>query len=133
MPNNTGYDGYIKNWNDEIVIPEGYHNGNGINVVDGDEQLKFEGHADEYIVYGKTLMGASGGFSGDGTISAADVLSGEIAYSKGVKVVGSMPNNGASGGSIDGLTTLSVTIPAGYTTGGTVSLTGDIEEALAAI
>jgi len=133
MPNNTGYDGYIKNWNDEIVIPEGYHNGNGIVLVDGDEQLKFEGHADEYIVYGKTLMGANGGFSGDGTISAADVLSGEIAYSKGVKVVGSMPNNGASGGSIDGLTTLSVTIPAGYTTGGTVSLTGDIEEALAAI
>lgn len=34
---------------------------------------------------------------------------------------------------IDGLTTMSVTIAAGYTSGGTVSLTNDIEEALMAI
>ena len=44
-----------------------------------------------------------------------------------------MPNNGAVGGNIDGLTSTSLTIPAGYTTGGTVSLTDDIEAALAAI
>ena len=34
---------------------------------------------------------------------------------------------------MDGLTQTSVTIPEGYTLGGTVSLTGDIENALAAI
>jgi hypothetical protein len=44
-----------------------------------------------------------------------------------------MPNNGNTSGNIDGLTMTSVTIPAGYTTGGTVSLTSDIEDALAAI
>lgn len=44
-----------------------------------------------------------------------------------------MPNNGATDDSIDGITITSVTIPAGYTSGGTVTLTDDIENALAAI
>ena len=44
-----------------------------------------------------------------------------------------MPNNGSVTTSMDGLTTTSVTILAGYTSGGTVSLTSDIEDALAAI
>jgi hypothetical protein len=45
-----------------------------------------------------------------------------------------MSNNSAISGSIDGLTTLSYTIPSGYHNGsGTVSLTSDIETALAAI
>ena len=46
---------------------------------------------------------------------------------------GTMKNNGAITKSIDGLTNMEVTIPAGYTTGGTVTLTSAIEEALAAI
>ena len=54
-------------------------------------------------------------------------------YVKGVKVTGSMPNNGSTSATIDGLTSTSVTIPAGYTSGGTVSLTSDIEDALSAI
>ena len=44
-----------------------------------------------------------------------------------------MANNGAVAKTMDGLTTTSVTIEAGYTSGGTVSLTNDIETALAAI
>ena len=44
-----------------------------------------------------------------------------------------MANNGAVSGTIDGLTTTSYSVPAGYTSGGSVSLTSDIEEALAAI
>lgn len=68
------------------------------------------------------------------TAVAADVLDGKyIVDATGKKLEGSMPNNGATGGSIDGLTATSLTIPAGYTTGGTVSLTDDIETALAAI
>lgn len=68
------------------------------------------------------------------TAAAADVLDGKyIVDAKGAKLEGSMPNNGNVDGSIDGLTATSLTIPAGYTTGGTVSLTDDIESALAAI
>ena len=44
-----------------------------------------------------------------------------------------MANNGAIAATIDGLTVTSYEVPAGYTSGGTVSLTNDIETALAAI
>ena len=44
-----------------------------------------------------------------------------------------MTNNAAVNGTIDGLSTTSYVVPAGYTTGGTVSLTNEIETALAAI
>ena len=53
---------------------------------------------------------------------AADVLAGKIVYGAGGAVTGTMPNNGATGGTI-GTKAGTVTIPAGYTTGGTVSLT----------
>ena len=49
-------------------------------------------------------------------------------------VAGSVPNRGAVSATIDGLTTTSYAIPEGYHNGsGKVSLTDDIEEALAAI
>lgn len=70
---------------------------------------------------------------------ASDVLAGKVVFGydstsgKATKLTGTMANNGATGGSIDGLTTTSYTIPAGYTSGGTVSLTDAIETALAAI
>ena len=68
------------------------------------------------------------------TADAADVLTGEkIVDADGNVVDGSMPNNGAIAESMDGLTVTSVTIPAGYTKGGTVSLDSSIEDALAAI
>lgn len=51
----------------------------------------------------------------------------------GVQQTGSMKNNGGITKSMDGLNTMEVTIPEGYTTGGTVTLTTAIEEALAAI
>ena len=44
-----------------------------------------------------------------------------------------MVNNGAISKTIDGLAATEVTVPAGYTSGGKVSLTTDIETALAAI
>lgn len=68
------------------------------------------------------------------TAGAAQVLAEySIVDSTGKTVEGSMPNNGSVSASMDGLTTTSVSIPSGYTTGGTVSLTSDIEDALAAI
>ena len=73
------------------------------------------------------------------TGSAADVLAGVLVHSynsqtgQAVQLTGSMANNGATSGTIDGLTTLSYTVPAGYTSGGSVSLTSDIYDALSAI
>lgn len=69
----------------------------------------------------------------DATAIAGDILTGKTAYVGGEKIVGSMANNGAVNGTIDGLSTTSYEVPAGYTTGGSVSLTGDIESELAAI
>lgn len=58
---------------------------------------------------------------------AADVLAGKIVYGADGSVVGTMPNNGSTGGTI-GTKAGTINIPAGYTTGGTVSLTnvGDL-------
>ena len=68
------------------------------------------------------IYSVAGTFTSDGTIEAAYVLKDKIGYSKGSKITGTMPNNGATGGTI---TTQNgtYTIPAGYTTGGTVTAT----------
>ena len=57
----------------------------------------------------------------------------KIVAADGSVVEGTMADNGAITVTIDGLTTTSYTIPAGRTSGGTVTLTNDIETALAAI
>ena len=68
------------------------------------------------------------------TATAADVLDGKfIVTSTGAKTEGTMANNGAINGTIDGISATSYQVPAGYTSGGTVSLTSDIEDALMAI
>lgn len=108
MPNN-GAKASTLSAGGSYTIPAGYHNGSG-------------------KVIAKDLASQT-----PATASATEILSGETAWIDGVKVTGEMANNGATNGSIDGLTTSSVTIPAGYTSGGTVSLTNDIENALAAI
>lgn len=54
-------------------------------------------------------------------VSAGDVLTGKTAFGATGSVSGSMPNNGATGGSIS-TKAGTVTIPAGYTSGGTVGL-----------
>lgn len=54
--------------------------------------------------------------------AAGDILTGRTAFNASGSVSGSMANNGSTGGTI-GTKAGTVTIPAGYTTGGTVSLT----------
>lgn len=53
---------------------------------------------------------------------AANVLSGKKVFGSSGEITGSMTNNGATGGTI-GTKGGTYTIPAGYTSGGTVSLT----------
>lgn len=68
------------------------------------------------------------------TATAADVLVGKkIVDAEGTVITGTMADNGTITATIDGLTTTSYRIPAGKTSGGTISLTDDIETALAAI
>lgn len=69
------------------------------------------------------------------TVSAADVLTGKVFVdSTGAQKSGEMANNAAVSATINGLDTTSYVIPAGYHNGsGTVKLTDDIENALAAI
>ena len=56
------------------------------------------------------------------TAAAGDILTGKSAFGASGAVSGSMANNGATGGTI-GTVAGTYTIPAGYTSGGTVSLT----------
>ena len=69
------------------------------------------------------------------TASSADVLATKVFVgSDGEQAAGTMTNNGAVSKQIDGMTETSYTIPAGYHSGtGTVTLTDDIETALASI
>ena len=80
-----------------------------------------------------TFTDASTVSSGQTAAAAAQILAGYSAWVDGAEVQGSIVNRGAISGTIDGLTTTSYSISAGYTSGGTVSLTNDIELALAAI
>lgn len=56
-----------------------------------------------------------------GNVAAADLLTGKTAYGPSGEVSGSMPNNGATGGTIS-TKAGTITIPAGYTTGGSASI-----------
>lgn len=53
--------------------------------------------------------------------SAGDILTGKTAYGASGSIAGSMANNGATGGEIS-TKSGTVTIPSGYTSGGSVSL-----------
>lgn len=78
-------------------IPEGYHDGTG--VVDA-----------------RPLAEQT-----PGTAGAGDILEGCNAWVDGVRVSGTMADNGGVSGSVDGITTTSFEVPAGYTSGGEVA------------
>lgn len=69
------------------------------------------------------------------TATAADVLANKVFVgANGQETAGTMVNNGAANGTIDGMAEDSYTIPAGYHNGsGSVTLTDSVETALAAI
>ena len=124
------------------TIPNGYHSGTGtVKIVLETKTVPPTKSAQEITpTTGKVLSKVTVEAipdnyvdTTDGDATAAELLDGKFAYVNGVKVEGTMPNNGAIAATIDGLTTTSYAVPAGYTSGGTVSLTNDIETALAAI
>lgn len=136
---------------DTYTIPKGYHNGSGtVSGVAGGGSYTLQSKTvtptknqqnvtpdSGYYGLSDVTVGAIPEVYQDVstvTAGAADVMTGKVIVdATGKPVPGTMPNNGALSLTIDGLTATSVAIPAGYSSGGTVSLTSDIEDALAAI
>lgn len=132
--------------NQSYTIPSGYHDGTGIVKVVLEEKSFTPTTSSTNItptsgkVLSKVTVAAIPSKYGDvssDTATASDLLYGVKAHTivngAAVQITGEMPNNGAISGSIDGLTTMTYAVSSGYTSGGTVTLTSDIETALAAI
>lgn len=142
MPNNGAVDKTLTAADPSYTVPAGYHSGLGtVKIVPETKSVTPTKSAQNITpTSGKVLEKVSVAAIPDNFIDttdadavAGDILDGKTAYVGGVKTTGTMPNNGAISASIDGLTVSGYTIPAGYTSGGVVSLTGDIEAALAVI
>lgn len=129
--------------NQSYTIPAGKHSGTGKVQIVLETKSATPGAAAQDITptAGKVLSKVTVGKIPDKyqdvsgvTATAAHVLAGDkFVTADGTLTDGTMPDNGAVSQTMDGLTTTSVTIAAGYTSGGTVSLTDAIETALAAV
>lgn len=142
MPNNSPAATVLDTETASYTIPAGYHDGTGSVSLSLETKSATPTKAQQTIEpsEGKVLsqvtveaIPAQYVDTSSGTAAAGDILTGKTAFVNGSAVAGSMPNNGATNLTIDGMQATSVSVPAGYTTGGTVSLTSSIEEALAAI
>lgn len=146
MANNGAVSQTLSGSKTSYTVPAGYHDGKGTVNIETESKTATPTEASQKIIptTGKVLTQVTvnpipskyGDITNSDSV-AADILTGKVAITNAdgvaTEVTGTMPNNGATGGSIDGLTVISYTIPAGYTSGGTVFLTDAIETALAAI
>ena len=136
---------------DTYTIPKGYHNGSGtVSGVAGGGNYSLQSKTATPTKTQQNITPDSGYYGlSDVTIApipesyqdvsavtaeAGDVLTGKVfVNAEGKTTTGTLPNNGTITKTIDGLTAMTATIPPGYTSGGTVTLTNDIETALASI
>ena len=143
MPNNGAVEIVLSIGNTTYNVPLGFHNGEGSVSIVPETKTATPTKSQQNITptAGKVLsqvtvapIPATYQDVSGVTATASNVLDGDIfVNAQGEEVEGTMPNNGAVNKTMDGLTTTSVSIPEGYTSGGQVSLTNAIETALAAI
>lgn len=143
MPNNGTVSKTLDTTTTSFTIAKGYHSGTGKVSISTETKSATPTKGAQTITptSGKLLASVTVAAiptayvdTSDGTAVAANILSGKTAYAGGAKVTGTMTENGTVTETIDGITTTSYTIPAGHHSGtGTITLTNDIETALAAI
>ena len=142
MPNNGAVEKTLDTTTLSYTVPKGYHSGAGVVKIVPETKSVTPTKAKQTVspTTGKVLSSVEVAAIPDNYIDtsdadavAANILIDKTAYVDGAKVTGTMANNGSVSASIDGLTATSVTVPAGYTTGGTIALTDDIENALASV
>lgn len=113
------------------TIPKGYHSGTGtVSITLEQKSVTPTKSAQEVTpTAGKVLSKVTVGAIPDKyqditgvTAIPAHVLDGDVFVdASGETQPGTMPNNGAVSGSVDGITKTSASIPAGYTSGGSVT------------
>lgn len=142
MPNNGAVNKTLDVTTVSYTIPKGYHSGSGVVnlVLEAKTVTPTKSQQEITSTAGKVLSKVTVEAipekfrdTSDADAAADNVEAGFTFYTSTGKEEGKMPNNGDVSATIDGLTSTSVTIPAGKCSGGTVSLTSDIEDALAAI
>lgn len=150
MPNNGAVSKTLDVTTITYTIPKGYHSGTGKVTITLEEKSVTPTKSTQ------TVTPASGKVLSKVTVKPIPANYGDVSNTdlasmversllhdvsvvskdengNAVEIQGTMANNGSTSAMIDGLTNTSVTIPEGYTTGGTVALSNDIEDALAAI
>lgn len=142
MANNGAVNKTLTTQEQSYTIPAGYHSGTGSVSISPESKTATPTKSQQTIspTSGKVLTSviveaipAQYVDTSSATATADQILDGATAYVDGELVEGTMANNGATSLEIDGMQTTSVAVPAGYTSGGTVTLTNSIEQALAAV
>lgn len=142
MPNNGAVNKTLTAQEKSYTIPAGYHSGTGSVSISPESKTATPTKSQQTIspTAGKVLTSvtvepipAQYVDTSSATATADQILDGSTAFVGGELVEGTMPNNGATSLELDGMQTTTVAVPAGYTSGGSVTLTNSIETALAAI